>query len=204
MNMISIIIRTFFIYMVVSLVNTCSHHHVIDYIRAVFTLIFSMFFMYFGHFFQHKYNDSMFGKIHTAYHHNPKCKHKWYAKLIEHLNNSQLLLFILVNNLIKQITNVEIFSNYILVFVTLIYLWTHAIEYQNHPSITHMYHHKFDNEENRNNSSEIKNYSPLLVDMIFNTYHDCNQNDDLLVKVRHMMEIYLTYWATSIFFKIKK
>ena len=201
--MISIIIRTFFIYLVVSLVNTCSHHHVIDYIRAVFTLIFSMFFMYFGHFFQHKYNDSMFGKIHTAYHHNPKYKHNWYVKLIEHLNNSQLLLFILVNNLIKKLTNIEIFSNYILVFWSLVYLWTHAIEQHNHHSCTHVYHHKFDNEENRNHSSEIKNYGPSTMDMIFNTYHPCDE-DGLFDAFYVLFKLYVIYYATILIYKIKK
>ena len=188
----------------VSLINACSHHRVIDYIRAGFTVIFSMFFMYFAHVFQHKYNDSIYGKMHTAYHHNPKYKHIWYAKLIELFNNLQLLIFILVNTLIKKFTNIEMFSNYILVFLSLYYLWIHNIEYHIHSSCRHRYHHKFDNEENINHSSEIKNYGPSTMDKIFNTYHDCNDNNnDLMSRVRNLMILYIAYHATILIYKIK-
>ena len=194
-----------YIAFVVSLINTCSHHHVIDYIRAFFTLMFSMFYMYFSHFFQHKYNDSMFGKIHTAYHHNPKYKHTWYAKIIELFINLQVFIFILVNNLIKKFTNVEIFSNYILFFYIAIYVCTHYIEYHNNASCLHTYHHAFDNEENQNHSSEIKNYGPMMLDTIFNTYHDCNHDDDSLwATVRILIPVYIIYHATVLIFKIKQ
>ena len=185
----------------VSLINACSHHRVIDYIRAGFTVIFSMFFMYFAHVFQHKYNDSIYGKMHTAYHHNPKYKHIWYAKLIELFNNLQLLIFILVNNLIKKFTNIEIFSNYILVSFLGIFIWTHFIEYNNTASCLHVYHHKFDNEENINHSSEIKNYDPTTIDKIFNTYHDCNGHANGLIN--SLIKLYIMYHATLLIFKIK-
>ena len=203
MNALTLIKSAFFIYLFVSLINVCSNHRAIDYIRAFFTLIFSMFFLYFIHVFQHKYNNSMYGKIHTEYHHNPKCKHKWYATLIELYCNLQLLIFILVNNLIKKLTNIEIFSNYILVFWSLVYTWTHTIDYHNHDSNFHAYHHKFDNDDNINHSSEIKNYGPVSMDMIFNTYHHCTQNKDLMMPARHLMKFYLSYYVTSLIFKIK-
>ena len=196
--------NVFYLYLIAKLINACSKHHTIDYIRAVFTLIFGSFYIYFVHVIQHKYSDSMFGKIHTDYHHNPKYKHKWYSKVIEFFNNSQLLLFILVNNLIKKFTNIEIFSNYILFFWAMIYTWTHEIEYHNHPSCIHMYHHKFDNEENQNHSSEIKNYGPTSLDIMFNTFNEnCNQEHDLIRHVRHLMILYIMYIATSLIYKIK-
>ena len=189
---------------VVSLINECSHHHVIDYIRAFFTLTFSLSYMYFGHVYQHKYNNSMFGKMHTAYHHNPKYKHIWYVKIIELFNNSQLFIFILVNNLIKKFTNVEIFSNYILFYISALYMWLHFIEFHNNASCTHAYHHKFDNEENQNHSSEIKNYSPSIMDKIFNTYNDCKEDDDLWFIVRSIIILYILYHATILIYKIKQ
>ena len=195
----------YFIVKFVKLINTCSHHHVIDYIRAFFTLIFGASYMYFYHVFQHKHNDSMLGKIHTAYHHNPKYKHIWYAKIIELFNNLQFLILILVNNLIKKFTNIEIFSNYILFYFMAIYVWNHFIEYHNIASCKHMYHHAFDNEENRNHSSEIKNYGPPTMDKIFNTYHDCNhEHDSLWATVRVIITIYIMYHATVLIFKIKQ
>ena len=203
MNALTLIKSAFFIYLFVSLINVCSNHRAIDYIRAFFTLIFSMFFLYFIHVFQHKYNNSMYGKIHTEYHHNPKYKHKWYSNVIELYCNLQLLIFILVNNLIKKLANIEIFSNYILGFATLVYILTHAIDYHNHDSNVHAYHHKFDNDDNINHSSEIKNYGPPLMDMIFNTHHACTQNNDLMMHARHLMVIYLPYYVTSLIFKIK-
>ena len=161
--------------------------------------------MYFSHFFQHKYNDSMFGKIHTAYHHNPKYKHTWYAKWIELFVNLQVFIFILVNNLIKKFTNIEIFSNYILFYYMAYYVWIHFVEYHNITSCLHVYHHKFDNEENQNHSSEIKNYGPMMLDTIFNTYHDCNHDDDsLLATVRILIPVYIMYHATVLIFKIKQ
>ena len=203
MNVISIILQTFLIYFLAKLINTCSNHHAIDYIRAVFTLIFGVFFMYFNHVFQHKYNDSMYGKIHTEYHHNPKYKHTWYAKIIELFCNLQVLIFILVNNLIKKLTNIEIFSNYILVFWSLVYTWTHAIEHHNHHSCVHAHHHKFDNEENRNHSSEIKNYGLSTMDRIFNTYHPCDENG-LFDAFYVLFKLYVICYATILIYKIKK
>ena len=206
MNMIGRILQfSFLTYFIVSVVNTCSHHRVIDYIRAFFTLIFSAFYMYFIHVIEHKYNDTMFGKMHTAYHHNPKYKHTWYANIIEFLNNSQLLIFILVNNLIKKITNVEIFSNYMLFMLSLYYIWSHFIEFHYLPSCVHAYHHMFDNEENINHSSDIKNYGPRQMDIIFNTYHSCDDDGTVWLKYLSLVcKLGVIYYATSLIYKIKK
>lgn len=193
----------FFIYVIVLLINVCSRHHAMDYFRAGFTLVFSIFFMYFSHVAQHKFNDSMLGKAHTMYHHNPKYKNEWYSKIIEFINNLQLLIFILFNNIIKKIANVELFSNYILFALTVYYTWSHFVEFHYLPSCRHNYHHKFDNEENHNRSLVIKNYGPHFMDIVFETNYDCiESNQRLWLKyLSNILKLYVVYRITSFIYK---
>ena len=203
MQAVDIINVLIFIYVILKLINACSTNRAADYIRSGFTLIFSIFFMYFSHVAQHKFNDSVLGKLHTTYHHNPKLKNEWYAKVIEFINNLQLLLFILVNNVIKQITRIELFSNYVLFALTFYYIWTHFIEFHYFPSCVHNHHHAFDNEENHNHSLEIQNYGPHIIDTLFHTHHACNDDANVyLVETFEVVKLGAMYYATSLIYKI--
>lgn len=193
-----------FIYVVVMLIHACSKNKATDYYRAGFTLVFSVCFIYFYHVAQHKYNDSIFGKVHTMYHHNPKFKNELYSKLIEFINNIVLLIFILLNNLIKKAINVELFSNYILFMLTVYYLWSHFIEFHYLPSCRHEYHHSFDNEENANKSSHLKNYGPHFMDIIFNTDHFCTHahvENTWLKYLSNILKLYVAYRVTIFIYK---
>lgn len=204
MHTIEIINAIIFIYVILKLITVCSAHRATDYIRSCFTLVFGLFFMYFSHVAQHKFNNSVFGRVHALFHHNPKCKHEWYAKIIEFINNLQLLIFILVNNVIKQIAHIELFSNYVLFALTFYYIWTHFIEFHYFPSCVHNQHHAFDNEENHNHSLEIQNYGPHIIDMLFNTHHACNDATVYVVEPVKLVKMYAMYYATRLIYKIKK
>lgn len=206
MPVTEIIHAIIFMYVIFKLITVCSDHRATDYIRSLFTLLFGLFFMYFSHVAQHKFNNSAFGRVHALFHHNPKCKHEWYAKIIEFINNLQLLIFILFNNVIKQITHIELFSNYILFSLTFYYILTHFIEFHYFPSCRHNHHHAFDNEENQNHSLDIQNYGPHVMDIMFNTHHACNDDgaNVYLVETFKLCKLYVMYYATSLIYKIKK
>ena len=205
MRLISDIINIIiFNFVIIRLIIACSAHRAMDYIRAYFTLVFGMCVLYFGHVANHKFKNGIVGKLH-AMHHNPKIKNEWYAMIIEFIYNSQLLIFILFNNVFKQITRIELFSNYILFAIVFLYIWTHWIEQHCFPDCVHKYHHTFDAEENHD-PVNVKNYGPHIMDRIFNTYHDCN-NDNAnvyLAKIREYFKLGFMYYATSLLYKIKK
>lgn len=203
MNIIYTLNALVYYYVVYLLINACSKHRAIDYFRAIFTAIFATFFFYFIHVLQHKFNDSIIGRIHTTYHHNPKYKNKWYSTVFEFFNNLILLIFILLNNIVKHFTNVEIFSNYILFISVFYYAWVHFIEFHYTNSCKHIYHHKFDNAENLNHSSVIKNYGPYYMDILFGTNYDCPQNETWLSYLNYILKIYIAYQVTISIYKIK-
>ena len=172
--MIILVKYTSFAYVVFRLINECTTHRAVDYIRAIFTLTVASVWLYSTHRYQHKYTDGVFGKIH-AMHHNPKHKNEWYAYVSEGLNNSQLLLFILFNNLLKKMTNFELFSNYIMVLMTFMYLFVHFIQYKLFHSCEHAIHHQHDNDAIQNYAL-IKNYDPAIFDELFETKYYCNSD----------------------------
>jgi len=202
---IQLVELTSFVYILFRLINECTNHRAVDYTRAMFTLTFASFWVYSIHRYQHKYPDGVFGKIH-AMHHNPKHKNEWYAYVLEGLNNSQLLLFILFNNLLKKMTNVELFSNYILVLLTVMYLFVHFIQYKVVKSCKHAIHHEHDNDAIQNYES-IKNYDPAIFDQLFETKSYCNSDQPTwcLYVLVILVRTYILYYVTvSICKKIHK
>lgn len=188
---------TSFAYILFRLINECTRHRAVDYTRAMFTLTFASFCLYSMHRHQHKYPDGVFGKIH-AMHHNPKHKNEWYTYALEGLNNSQLLLFILFNNVIKKITNVELFSNHILVLLTVMYLFVHFVQYKVFNSCNHAIHHQHDNDAIQQYEL-IKNYDPYIFDKLFETQSHCNPDQVqswylhvLIILVRACILYYVT------------
>lgn len=187
---------TSFAYILFRLINECTNHRAVDYTRAIFTLTFASFWIYSIHRYQHKYPDGVFGKIH-AMHHNPKHKNEWYAYILEGLNNSQFLLFILFNNLLKKMTNVELFSNYILVLLTVMYLFVHFIQYNVVKSCNHAIHHQHDNDVIQNYEF-IKNYDPAILDKLFETNSYCitDQTPWYLSVLVILVRTYILYYVT--------
>jgi hypothetical protein len=188
---------TSFAYILFRLTNECTRHRAVDYIRAMFTLTFASLWIYLMHRHQHKYPDGVFGKIH-AMHHNPKHKNEWYAHALECLNNSQLLLFILFNKLIKKMTNVELFSNHILVLLTVMYLFVHFVQYKVFKSCKHAIHHEHDNDAIQHYEL-IKNYEPYIFDNLFETQSHCKPDQVpswylyvLIILVRTCILYYVT------------
>lgn len=198
---------TLLAYVLFKLINECTNRRAVDYIRAIFTLIVASFWLYLIHRYQHKYPDGVFGKIH-AMHHNPKHKNKWYAYVLEILNNSQLLLVILFNNLLKKMTNFELFSNYILILLTIMYLFMHFIQFKLFNSC-HAIHHQHDNDAIQNYES-IKDYDPVIFDQLFETKSYCNSDQPtwclyVLVILFILVRTYIEYYVTvSICKKIHK
>ena len=187
---------TSFAYIFFRLINECTNHRAVDYTRAIFTLTFASFWIYSMHRYQHKYPDGVLGKIH-AMHHNPKHKNEWYAYILEGLNNSQILLFILFNNILKKMTNVELFSNYILVLLTVMYLFVHFIQYNVVKSCNHAIHHQHDNDVIQNYEF-IKNYDPAIFDKLFETKSYCitDQTPWYLSVLVILVRTYILYYVT--------
>lgn len=174
------------------IMNECTSHRVVDYVRAVFTLAFASFFIYTTHRYQHKHPDSMFGKLH-ALHHNPNYKNKWYVEVLEGVNNSQLLLLIIVNNVITKVTNVQLFSNVMFVFLTCMYLVIHLVQYKVSYSCSHAKHHEYDSVNGMHRDyAAIKNYAPYVMDNLFKTNAYCSTGETSL-NVFAIIALFRTY-----------
>lgn len=182
-----------FVGVMFKIMNECTSHRVVDYVRALFTLAFASFFLYTIHWYQHKHSDSVFGKLH-ALHHNPNYKNKWYAELLEGVNNAQLLLFIIVNNLIKKVTNVQLFSNVMFVFLTCMYLVVHLVQYKVLYSCSHAKHHEYDSVNGMHRDyAAIKNYAPYVMDNLFKTNAYCITGETTSLHVYAIIALFRTY-----------
>ena len=89
--------------------------------------------------------------------------------MIESVSNIWLFFLLLISNLF----NINIFSKKIVIYSALWYTTTHIFNYNMLKNNYHIQHHK---------TPEF-NYSPEILDMLFDTKYDANFNDDFsLVK----------------------
>jgi hypothetical protein len=115
------------------------------------------------------------------------------VEVLEGVNNSQLLLLIIVNNVITKVTNVQLFSNVMFVFLTCMYLVIHLVQYKVSYSCSHAKHHEYDSVNGMHRDyAAIKNYAPYVMDNLFKTNAYCSTGETSL-NVFAIIALFRTY-----------
>lgn len=121
---------------------------------------------YIGHILYHKITIIDKVNFHKIIHHDTTNKYSRTIKLvIESLCNMWLFFVLLIPNLF----NINIFSKKIVIYSAIWYTATHIFNYSMIKNNYHIQHHK---------TPEF-NYSPEILDMLFDTKYDANFDDDL-------------------------
>ena len=121
---------------------------------------------YIGHILYHKITIIDKVNFHKIIHHDTTNKYSRTINLvIESLCNMWLFFVLLIPNLF----NINIFSKKIVIYSAIWYTATHIFNYSMIKNNYHIQHHK---------TPEF-NYSPEILDMLFDTKYDANFDDDL-------------------------
>ena len=140
------------------------------YINSLLQSIAIYLWSYIGHIVYHKLNIIDKFNFHKIIHHDTSNKYSRTINLvIESLCNIWLFFLLLIPNLF----NINIFSKKIVIYSALWYTTTHIFNYSMLKNNYHIQHH----------ITPEFNYSPEILDMLFDTKYDANFNDDFsLVK----------------------
>ena len=127
---------------------------------------------YVVHWFMHKYENTILGKIH-AVHHNPEYKDNISTEIFEIFVNLTIiggLLWIPIIIVLENYVGIRLANHYVILVWSIIFTTYHLINYHILSHTVHAQHH---------NEKGVNNYGPEWFDIIFNTKADHSEIEDM-------------------------
>lgn len=150
-----------------------------DIPRCLFTAAYMPYHAYFAHIIGHDINP--FKKLHGI-HHTKEINHKWYNELIEFLINLVYIGggYLIPINIYLDMYDLTLLNSYGILAFTLLYTTHHMINYHYLTIPSHVKHHENDIElGGKVTSSDIKNYGPDTIDVVFGTKNEDEEYEDM-------------------------